>query len=115
MNSLLIFSGFGMSGHHEEVSGVRFAVLENEVEHMTSDILDIKKSTQSTEKAIQSIDRSIAIMTEHVEQNKQLTPRVDALEGRVSRIDLRIAAYAGAATALVFIITKLDKVSAFFG
>ncbi|AUG84928.1 hypothetical protein MAELSTROM_8 [Pseudoalteromonas phage Maelstrom] len=99
----------------EEVSGVRFATLENEVKHITDDVADIKESTKTTELAIQSIDKSIAIMTEHVQQNKQLGPRIEKLEVKISKMELKLAAYTGGAAALVFVLTKWDKVIAFFG
>ena len=51
----------------EEVSGVRFATLENEVRHITADVAEIKESARnSLVSAIQSIDKSIGIMAEHV-------------------------------------------------
>lgn len=98
----------------EEVSPSRFATLENEVKHITDDVADIKESTKTTEAAIQSIDKSIAIMTEHVSQNKQLGPRIEKLESKVSKVELKIAAYTGGAAALVFALTKWDKVVGFF-
>lgn len=85
----------------EEVSGVRFATLENEVKHITDDVADIKESAKTTELAIQSIDKSIAIMTEHVQQNKQLGPRIHDLEAKVSKMEIKLAAYTGGAAALV--------------
>lgn len=112
MNSINLLSGNGMS---EEVSGARFATLENEVKHITSDVAEIKESANSTNIAIQSIDKSIAIMTEHVQQNKQMGPRIEALEKKVYGIELKIAAYVGVVAAIVFVVTKLDKVKAFFG
>ena len=99
----------------EEVSGARFATLENEVKHITSDVTDIKQSTKTTELAIQSIDKSIAIMTEHVQQNKLMGPRIATLEKKVAKVEVKMAAYAGGIAALSFIIFKFDKVVAFFG
>ncbi len=98
----------------EEVSSARFATLENEVKHITDDVADIKESTKTTEAAIQSIDKSIAIMTEHVQQNKQLGPRINNLENKLSKVELKMAAYAGGIAALVFVLTKWDKLAGFF-
>lgn len=99
----------------EEVSGARFATLENEVKHITDDVADIKESTKTTELAIQSIDKSIAVMTEHVQQNKLMVPRIEKLETKVGKMELKIAAYTGGAAALVFLLTKWDKLAGFFG
>lgn len=99
----------------EEVSGARFATLENEVKHITDDVADIKESTKTTELAIQSIDKSIAIMTEHVQQNKQLGPRIGKIEEKISKMEIKLAAYTGGAAALVFVLTKWEKVVGFFG
>ncbi len=99
----------------EEVSSARFATLENEVKHITDDVADIKESTKTTEAAIQSIDKSIAIMTEHVQQNKQLGPRINNLENKLSKVELKMAAYAGGIAVLVFVLTKWDKLAGFFG
>jgi septation ring formation regulator EzrA len=112
MNSIRLAVGSGMA---EEVSGARFATLENEVKHITSDVTDIKQSTKTTELAIQSIDKSIAIMTEHVQQNKLMGPRIETLEKKVAKVEIKMAAYAGGIAALSFIIFKFDKVIAFFG
>ena len=112
MNSMILAVGNGMQ---EEVSGARFATLENEVKHITSDVTDIKQSTKTTELAIQSIDKSIAIMTEHVQQNKLMGPRIATLEKKVAKVETKMAAYAGGIAALSFIIFKFDKVVAFFG
>lgn len=99
----------------EEVSSARFATLENEVKHITSDVAEIKDSANSTSIAIQSIDKSIAIMAEHVQLNKQMGPRIEALEKKVYGVELRVAAYTGGIAAIVFLLTKFDKVKAFFG
>ncbi len=112
MGSIRLIAGKNMT---EEVSGVRFATLENEVKHITDDVADIKESTKTTELAIQSIDKSIAIMTEHVQQNKQLGPRIEKLETKIGKMELKLAAYTGGAAALVFALTKWDKVVGFFG
>ena len=112
MGTLQINKGKGMA---EEVSGARFATLENEVKHITDDVADIKESTKTTEAAIQSIDKSIALMTEHVSQNKKLGPRIEKLESKVSKMELKLAAYTGGAAALVFVLTKWDKVVGLFG
>ena len=115
MNSIILVARDGMSDQSEEVSGVRFALLENDVRHMAGDVADIKKTSKDTSEAIQLIGKSFAVLTEHVEQNKKMAPRIEKLERRVDRVDLKMAAYAGAAAAMIFIITKYDKVSAFFG
>ena len=99
----------------EEVSGVRFATLENEVRHITSDVAEIKDSAKLTSVAIQSIDKSITIMAEHVQQNKKMGPRIETLEKKVAVIEIKMAAYATAIATIVFIVTKFDKVVAFFG
>lgn len=112
MNSITLSIGMNMK---EEVSGARFATLENEVRHITADVTDIKGSTKTTELAIQSIDKSIAIMTEHVQQNKMLGPRISTLERKVASVEIKMAAYAAAIATIVFIVTKFDKVVAFFG
>lgn len=111
MDSTLLIAGNDMS---EEVSGARFATLENEVKHITDDVAEIKESTKTTEAAIQSIDKSIAIMAENVQQNKKLGPRIHDLEAKVSKIELKMAAYAGGVAALVFVLTKWEKVAGFF-
>ena len=98
----------------EEVSGERFATLENEVKHITLDIADIKGTAQITSVAIQSIDKSIVLMTEHVKQNQQLGPRIELLEKKVSKVEIKMAVYAGAIAAIVFVITKIDKIIAVF-
>jgi len=112
MGKLQIMKGKKMA---EEVSGARFATLENEVKHIANDVEGIKESSKTTEAAIQSIDKSIAIMTEHVSQNKQLGPRIQNLESKVSKMELKIAAYTGSAAAIVFVLTKWDKVVGLFG
>ena len=112
MNSIRLTASDGMQ---EEVSGARFATLENEVKHITSDVNDIKQSTKTTELAIQSIDKSIAIMTEHVQQNRLMKPRIETLEKKVARAEIKMAAYAAAIAAILFVVTKLDKTIAFFG
>jgi septal ring factor EnvC (AmiA/AmiB activator) len=98
----------------QEISGERFATLENEVKHITTDVTDIKTTTKTTERAIQSIDKSIAIMTEHVQQNKMMGPRVERLEKKVAKVEVKMAVYAGGIAAISFVIFKLDKVVAFF-
>tara|TARA_R110000851_G_scaffold134856_1_gene270210 strand:- start:81 stop:434 length:354 start_codon:yes stop_codon:yes gene_type:complete len=112
MNSIRLTASDGMQ---EEVSGARFATLENEVKHITADVTDIKESTKTTELAIQSIDKSIAIMTEHVQQNKLMGPRIETLEKKVAKVETKMAAYAAAIATIVFVVTKFDKVVAFFG
>ncbi len=112
MNSISLSTENGMK---EEVSGVRFATLENEVKHITADVTDIKESTKTTERAIVSIDLSIALMAKSIEQNRQLGPRIEKLETKVSVIDKKMAAYAAAIATIVFVVTKFDKVVAFFG
>ena len=112
MNSISLSTGNGMQ---EEVSGVRFATLENEVKHITADVTDIKESTKTTKLAIQSIDKSIGIMAEHVKQNKLMGPRIEVLEKKVSKIEMKMVAYASAIATIVFVVTKFDKVVAFFG
>ncbi len=112
MNSISLTTGSGMQ---EEVSGARFATLENEVKHVASDVTDIKGSIKTTEKAMASIDTSIALLAKSVEQNKTLGPRIHNLETKVSKIELKIAAYAGGVAAIVFVFNKFDKIAAFFG
>jgi hypothetical protein len=111
MNYILFFTGDGVD---EEVSGARFATLENEVRHITGDIAEIKESTKTTYDAIRSIDVSVAVMAESIKQNQQLTPRVDKLELRASATDKKMAAYAGAIAAISFVIFRFDKIQAFF-
>lgn len=99
----------------EEVSGARFATLENEVKHITADVTDIKDSTKITELAIQSIDLSVALMAKSIEQNGKLEPRIEKLELRQNNVDIKMGAYVGALAALSFIVVKFEKVVAFFG
>ena len=112
MNSIRLSTGSNMT---EEVSVARFSILENEVKHITADVTDIKESTKTTEKAIVSIDLSIALMAKSIEQNRQLGPRIETLETKVSVIDKKMAAYATAIATIVFVVTKFDKVKDFFG
>ena len=118
MNSISLSMGNGMQ---EEVSGARFATLENEVKHITSDVSEIKGSVKTTEKAIISnekamisIGASLDLLAKSVEQNKTLGPRIHNLETKVSKIELKIAAYAGGVAAIVFVFNKFDKIAAFF-
>jgi len=112
MNSIRLATGFNMT---EEVSSARFATLESEVRHITSDVAEIKDSAKLTSVAIQSIDKSIGIMAEHVQQNKLMGPRIEVLEKKVAKVEVKMAAYAGGIAALSFIVVKFDKVVAFFG
>ena len=112
MNSIIL-AGHDMA--EEEVSGARFATLENEVKHITADVAEIKDSAKLTSVAIQSIDKSIILMTEHVQQNKLMGPRIEKLERRASKVDIKMAAYATAIATIVFVVTKFDKVVGFFG
>lgn len=112
MNSILFLTGEHMS---EEVSGARFATLESEVRHITADVADIKASTKTTEDAIRSIDISVAVMAESIKHNQQLGVRVEKLEGCVNKINIKMAAYASAVTAIVFVVVNIEKIKAFFG
>lgn len=112
MNSIRLVTGENMQ---EEVSGARFATLENEVKHITSDVAEIKESTKTTQDSIRSIDLSFAVMAEHVKQNQQMGPRIEKLESKVSMIDKKIAAYAGGVGAIIFIVMQWPKIQAFFG
>ena len=110
MQSIIILG----SGVADTIESERFATLESEVRHITQDVTEIKSSTKTTALAIQSIDKSIAIMTEHVQQNKMLGPRIHLLENKMAKIELKMAAYAGGIAAISFIAFKFDKVLAFF-
>lgn len=112
MNSIKLVTGENMS---EEVSGERFATLENEVKHITSDVADIKESTKTTYDAISSIDKSVAVMAESIKQNQQMGPRIGKLEDSVSGLDKKIAVYAGGIAVISFVIFRFDKIQAFFG
>ena len=111
MNSISLSMGSGMT---EQVSGERFATLENEVKHITSDVSEIKGSVKTTEKAMASIDTSIALLAKSVEQNKTLGPRIHNLETKVSKVELKMAAYAGGIAALSLIVMNFAKIKAFF-
>ena len=99
----------------EQVSGERFATLENEVKHITADVTDIKESTKTTEKAIASIDTSIALMAKSIEQNRHMGPRIEKLEKNVDKINIKMAVYAGGIAAISFVIFRFDKIKAFLG
>lgn len=99
----------------EEVSGARFATLENEVKHITLDVAEIKESTKTTQDAIRSIDLSFAVMAEHVKLSQQMGPRIEKLESKVSMINIKMAAYAGGIAAISFIVVQWSKIQAFFG
>jgi methyl-accepting chemotaxis protein len=111
MNPITLSLGSGMA---QEISGERFATLENEVKHITSNVSEIKESTKTTELAIQSIDKSIAIMAEHVNQNRMMGPRIHVLEKKMALVELKMAAYAGGIAAIGFVVLKFDKFVAFF-
>lgn len=112
MNSIYLITDSGMS---EQVSGERFATLENEVKHITADVADIKENTKTTNDAIRSIDISVAVMAESIKQNQQMMPRIEKLESKVSMMDKKMALYAGAVGAISFIVLRFDKIQAFFG
>lgn len=98
----------------EEVSGVRFAALEVEVKHIMGDVSDIKDVTKTMEKAITSIDLSIALMAESIKQNGRLCPRVEAIENKLSKVELKMAAYSGGLAIVGYVLFKMDKIVAFF-
>lgn len=110
MQSIIILG----NGVADTIESERFATLESEVRHITQDVTEIKSSTKTTALAIQSIDKSIAIMTEHVQQNKMLGPRIHLLENKMAKVELKMAVYAGGIAAISFIAFKFDKVLAFF-
>lgn len=110
MDNCICLIGEGMS---EDIDAGRFAVLENEVKHQGQDISEIKKNTKGTNEAIHSISVSLATLTAHVEQNSRLSKRVEAVEERVDKFDLKIAAAVGAASIIAFLV-DLEKVKSFF-
>lgn len=112
MNSICLVIGGKMQ---EEVSGARFATLENEVKHITLDVAEIKDSTKTTQDAIRSIDLSFAVMAEHVKLSQQMGPRIEKLESEVSMINIKMATYAGGIAAISFIVVQWSKTQAFFG
>ena len=110
MNSILEIMGVDMAEPVEKVGAARFATLENDVKHISGSIRDIKTAIAATERAVVSIDRSVAVMTESVEQNRRLTPRIEALEAGQSKINLRVAYYSGAAAVATFVLLQIDKI-----
>lgn len=98
----------------EQVDLGRFATLENDVKHQGEDIAEIKKNTESTSAAIQSISVSLATLTAHVEQNQRHGARIEKLEDKVNGTDKKIIAATSGATAIGVAIGYVMKVKDFF-
>lgn len=113
MNDCVILDRTGMT--EEKVSASRFAALENEVKHQGDDIAEIKENTKNTDRAVQSINLSLAKLTAIAEQNSKLEPRLERLEKKVDSNGTKIAAASGAATAIGLFIGYLAKLKGLFG
>ena len=98
----------------EEIEAVRFAKLESEVEHQGLGIEEIKKSSKETSKAINSMDKSLAVLSQVVVNNSKLDIRVNKLEENISKVNIKIALATGATMSIGSGIGYLAKLQGFF-
>lgn len=99
----------------EEISAGEFATLKNDMHHVKQDLAEVKDNNKNTVDVLQAINLTLATMSEHVKQNQKLEPRIDNLESRADKSDLKIAAATGGATAIGLVIGYMAKLKGFFG